>query len=164
MALKREEIVIPLEGGGGVSGLLDIPEGFATDRTMGVIVAHGAGNDMSAPLLEAFCSGLARAGCLALRFNFPYKDRGKRAPDPPHRLEAAWKAAYGFTNDQHVRNTIALIFGKPTVPNDRAERKRMDAALKIYRQHRDNGLDSDEALQALADEMEIADNAEVQDG
>ena len=61
-----------------------------------MIVAHGAGNDMNAPLLSAFCSGLVRAGILTMRFNFPYKERGRKAPDPPHKLEAAWKAAYDF--------------------------------------------------------------------
>ena len=93
-----------------VSGIVHIPEGFDGDREKGVIVAHGAGNDMHSPLLEAFCVGLARAGYLALRFNFPYKERGRKAPDPPRKLEAAWLAAYEFLR-QHERLAPRHILG-----------------------------------------------------
>ncbi len=90
------EVSIPHAGGGVVSGILDIPEGFDSLRGTGIVVAHGAGNDMHSPLLEAFASGMARGTILSLRFNFPYKEKGRKAPDPPQRLEAAWRAAYDY--------------------------------------------------------------------
>ncbi len=94
--MKTETVRIEVGTEGHVSGIVHLPEGYAEDREVGIIVAHGAGKDMHAPLLEAFCAGLARAGCLAMRFNFLYKERGRKAPDPPRRLEAAWKAAFAF--------------------------------------------------------------------
>ncbi|MFN2543650.1 MAG: alpha/beta family hydrolase [Actinomycetota bacterium] len=59
-----------------------------------VVVAHGAGNDMHSPLLVAFTDGLADAGVGSLRFNFPYKEAGRRAPDPPQALLDASRAAF----------------------------------------------------------------------
>jgi predicted alpha/beta-hydrolase family hydrolase len=94
--IQRETIEIQVEQDDVVSGILDVPAGFEPQAGTGVIVAHGAGKDMHAPLLEAFCTGLARAGYLAMRFNFLYKERGRKAPDPARRLEAAWKAATNF--------------------------------------------------------------------
>lgn len=57
-------------------------EGAVSGESTGVILAHGAGTDMHAPLLLAFAQGLAAAGYLVLRFNFLYKEKGKKAPDP----------------------------------------------------------------------------------
>jgi predicted alpha/beta-hydrolase family hydrolase len=94
-----EEVKINVDFQNDVSGILQYPEAFAPDRGTGVIVAHGAGNDMHTPLLSAFCSGLVQAGLLVMRFNFPYRERGKKAPDPAHRLEATWRAAYDFLRE-----------------------------------------------------------------
>ena len=56
-----------------------------------MILAHGAGTDMSNPLLVAFHEGLAKCGFLTVRFNFPYKERGGRAPDRKPVLEACFR-------------------------------------------------------------------------
>ena len=56
--------------------------------------AHGAGNDMRNASLLGFAEGLAEEGMACLRFNFPYKERGSRAPDPPKVLLDAWRAAF----------------------------------------------------------------------
>jgi uncharacterized protein len=66
-----------------------------------VVVAHGAGNDMASPLLVGFTEGLSEHGVGALRFNFPYKQRGARAPDPPAVLRDAFTAAF----DEAVRRS-----------------------------------------------------------
>ena len=57
-------------------------EGAVSGESTGVILAHGAGKDIHAPLLLAFAQGLAAAAYLVLRFNFLYKEKGKKAPDP----------------------------------------------------------------------------------
>jgi hypothetical protein len=108
--MPYENVRVEIDGADPVSGIVHVPEDYAGDRETGVIVAHGAGNDMHSPLLETFCDGLARAGCLALRFNFPYKEKGKKAPDPPRRLEAAWRGAYEFLR-QHERLAPRHILG-----------------------------------------------------
>lgn len=56
--------------------------------------AHGAGHDMRSAVLVGFAEGLAEQGTACLRFNFPYKERGSKAPDPPPVLLDAWRAAF----------------------------------------------------------------------
>jgi predicted alpha/beta-hydrolase family hydrolase len=58
-----------------------------------VVLGHGAGTDMQAPLLIEVAEGLSRRGHAALRFNFPYKELGRKAPDPMAKLEQAYRAA-----------------------------------------------------------------------
>jgi uncharacterized protein len=58
-----------------------------------VLLAHGAGADMHAATLAAFADALAEAGVPVMRFNFPYRTAGKRAPDRPAVLAAATREA-----------------------------------------------------------------------
>jgi predicted alpha/beta-hydrolase family hydrolase len=58
-----------------------------------VLLAHGAGADMNAATLTTVADALARAKVPSLRFNFPYKAAGRRAPDRPPVLEAALREA-----------------------------------------------------------------------
>jgi uncharacterized protein len=89
--ITSEKVFIPVGDKGNTSGILTTPGGAPQSRA--VIVAHGAGNDMTASLLAAFAEGLARAGYPVLRFNFLYSDHGRKAPDRPEVLMAAWQAA-----------------------------------------------------------------------
>lgn len=59
-----------------------------------LVLAHGAGNDLDTPLLVGFAEGLEAGGVACLRFNFPYKEQGRRAPDPERVLRQAWTAAF----------------------------------------------------------------------
>jgi predicted alpha/beta-hydrolase family hydrolase len=58
-----------------------------------VLLAHGAGADMNAATLTTVADALAAAGVPSLRFNFPYRAAGRRAPDRPPVLEAAVREA-----------------------------------------------------------------------
>jgi predicted alpha/beta-hydrolase family hydrolase len=58
-----------------------------------VLLAHGAGADMHAATLTTFADALANAGVAVLRFNFPYRSAGKKAPDRPAVLAAATREA-----------------------------------------------------------------------
>ena len=58
-----------------------------------VLLAHGAGADLDAPALRAAADALADAKIPSLRFNYPYRDAGKKAPDRPAALLAATRAA-----------------------------------------------------------------------
>jgi predicted alpha/beta-hydrolase family hydrolase len=58
-----------------------------------VLLAHGAGADMHAATLTTVADALAVAGVPSLRFNFPYRAAGRRAPDRPPVLEAAVREA-----------------------------------------------------------------------
>jgi predicted alpha/beta-hydrolase family hydrolase len=59
-----------------------------------LVLAHGAGNDLNSPILAGFAEGLAAAGVACLRFNFLYKERGRKAPDREPLLRDAWAAAF----------------------------------------------------------------------
>jgi hypothetical protein len=63
----------------------------AADRA--VLLAHGAGSDRSSPALLTVAERLAGAGIPSLRFDYPYRQAGRKAPDRPPVLEAATREA-----------------------------------------------------------------------
>jgi len=58
-----------------------------------VLLAHGAGADMHSSTLTAFADALADAKIPSLRFHFPYRSAGRRAPDRAPVLAAAVREA-----------------------------------------------------------------------
>lgn len=58
-----------------------------------VLLAHGAGTDLDAAPLRVVAEALADAKIPSLRFNYPYRDRGGKAPDRPPVLMEATRAA-----------------------------------------------------------------------
>ncbi|GKT10640.1 alpha/beta fold hydrolase [Desulforhabdus sp. TSK] len=92
--MKTVNVTIPIGRAETVSGILTLPE--TAPNGTGVILAHGAGNDMTHPMMEFLGNGLAHAGYTALRFNFLYRDKGKKAPDKQDLLYSAWEGAYRF--------------------------------------------------------------------
>ena len=74
-----------------------------------VVLGHGAGNDMDSGFMRDAFSGLVRRGCACLRFNFLYKETGRKIPDPRPKLEAAFRAAAGFAGDR--LGSAPLILG-----------------------------------------------------
>lgn len=58
-----------------------------------VLLAHGAGADMHAAALTVVADALADAKIPCLRFQYPYRAAGKKAPDRPAVLAAATRAA-----------------------------------------------------------------------
>lgn len=72
-----------------VSGVYARPDNaFAT-----LVVAHGAGAGMEHPFLSGFTRALNDDGVATLRFNFPYREAGRKFPDRPPAAIAAWRAA-----------------------------------------------------------------------
>jgi predicted alpha/beta-hydrolase family hydrolase len=107
--MKSLDVTIPVPADESVSGILDVPQGFEAGRTVAVVVAHGAGNDMHTPLLVHFSAGLCRAGYLGLRFNFPYKEKGRKAPDPQEKLVRTWQAAFEFVKNHPQFGTPRIV-------------------------------------------------------
>jgi predicted alpha/beta-hydrolase family hydrolase len=58
-----------------------------------LVVAHGAGTGMDHPFLSGFTRALNEESVATLRFNFPYREAGKKFPDKPPAAIAAWRAA-----------------------------------------------------------------------
>lgn len=72
-----------------ISGAYARPDApFAT-----LVVAHGAGAGMEHPFLRGFTRALNDDGVATLRFNFPYREAGRKFPDRPPAAIAAWRAA-----------------------------------------------------------------------
>jgi predicted alpha/beta-hydrolase family hydrolase len=91
---EQNRLSIPVGDKDHTSGILSLP-GKGRKRTA-VIIAHGAGNDMNTPLIVSFADSLVAAGYPALRFNFLYKERGKKAPDNWDTLTRTWAAAFSY--------------------------------------------------------------------
>jgi predicted alpha/beta-hydrolase family hydrolase len=96
-AVEEKRVAMPVRKGEDTSGVLTLP-GEGKKRTA-VIVAHGAGNDMNAPLITFFSRGLVAAGFPVLRFNFLYTEHGRKAPDRQELLVETWKSVYRFAQD-----------------------------------------------------------------
>jgi predicted alpha/beta-hydrolase family hydrolase len=65
-----------------------------------LVVAHGAGAGMEHPFLTGFTAALNGLGVATLRFNFPYREAGRKFPDRPPVAIAAWRAAMAIAAEQ----------------------------------------------------------------
>jgi predicted alpha/beta-hydrolase family hydrolase len=73
-----------------------VPEDH-TSATLGVLLAHGAGSDLDAPVLVAAAEAIAAAGHLAVRANLGFRQRRPTGPPPRAEasiddLDATWRA------------------------------------------------------------------------
>jgi predicted alpha/beta-hydrolase family hydrolase len=83
---------IQVDAGVMVSSVWAVPRGYRADAAPVLVLAHGAGNDMHNPLLSYVHERTAAAGLPCVKFNFPYKEQGRKAPDRPALLQACWRA------------------------------------------------------------------------
>jgi predicted alpha/beta-hydrolase family hydrolase len=83
---------IEVEPGIEVSSVWAFPDGSSMGKTQGLILAHGAGADMDHPFLSFVHEALAQRGIITVKFNFPYTEAGRKAPDHPQRLARTWRA------------------------------------------------------------------------
>jgi predicted alpha/beta-hydrolase family hydrolase len=97
--MQTESVQIPIEKEDAVSGELAIPDNWRPGGAAAVF-AHGAANDMNHPLLVSVAESFAEAGCLSLRFNFLYRELGKKSVDTERRLSLAWERAIGFLGER----------------------------------------------------------------
>jgi predicted alpha/beta-hydrolase family hydrolase len=88
MPLPESPVTITV-GNLQVSGLYARPDNpFAT-----LVLAHGAGAGMEHPFMGGFTQALNDDGVATLRFNFPYREAGRKFPDRPPLAIATWRAA-----------------------------------------------------------------------
>jgi len=85
----RRDITIDIPGRTAVSGLWLAP---AKPRAC-LVLAHGAGAGMTHAAMEAIAKGLHERGIAALRFQFPYMERGSKRVDSPAVAHAAVRSA-----------------------------------------------------------------------
>jgi len=97
-----------------VSGVLAAPRTSAGAHPLAhvaLVLGHGAGADMTNAFLSAAHAGLASQGALVLKFNFAYTEAGRRAPDPPARLVATYRAAAAWLAARPEARGRALVLG-----------------------------------------------------
>lgn len=71
-----------------ISSLWTLPDAYQAI----LIIAHGAGNDMLSPFISFLHKVIAEQGIMTVKFNFPYKEKGRKAPDRAPILEDCWQA------------------------------------------------------------------------
>lgn len=76
-----------------------------------VLLAHGAGADMHAKALTVVADALAATRIPSLRFQYPYRSAGRRAPDRPAVLDAATREAAGELARRSKVATERLVLG-----------------------------------------------------
>ena len=112
--MKARELSFPVsERIGVVSGLLVRPRGA---RAL-LVYAHGAGAGMRHAFMEASCERLATRGIATLRYQFPYTEQGRKAPNPPAVLRETVAAA--------VRTGAKLARGLPLLAGGKSMGGRM---------------------------------------
>jgi predicted alpha/beta-hydrolase family hydrolase len=107
--MRTLKVSIPITDDEKVSGVVTVPVDFQKEKTIGVILAHGAANDMENPLIVFLANGLAESGFLSLRFNFPYKEQGRKAPDPQKKLVQTWRQVFRFLKDNPKFGTKKIV-------------------------------------------------------
>ena len=113
MTPSRELRLTVSDDAGEVSAVLVRPE----DAHCLYVYAHGAGAGMRHRFMEASADRLAERGVATLRYNFPYMERGRRAPDRPPRLIETVRAA--------VAEAVRLEPGLPIFAGGRSMGGRM---------------------------------------
>jgi predicted alpha/beta-hydrolase family hydrolase len=147
----------PVHGVGEVSAVLGIPRWWPTGSRVGIVLAHGRGDDMADPLIEHLHRELTERRYLVLRFNFPFAEAGKRRPDSVHVLRRCYRAALGalardptaapahlFLGGKGLGGQVAagvagarirvdglFLMGYPLHPQDRPEKVQPDQLFRI---------------------------------
>ncbi|MEZ4301936.1 MAG: alpha/beta family hydrolase [Polyangiaceae bacterium] len=98
-------LAIPVPEAGTVSGAVHAPRSGAG---VAFALAPGAGTSMENPLLVTVANALAGRGHVVLRFNFPYRERGSRRPDPTKTLVATYRAAAGALRAMHPDRPLVI--------------------------------------------------------
>jgi uncharacterized protein len=76
-----------------------------------VLLAHGAGADMHATTLTTVADALADVRIPSMRFNFPYRSAGRKAPDRPAVLEASVREAVAELARASKVDAARLVLG-----------------------------------------------------
>ena len=91
-----------LEQVGGVSVLRNAVDGAA----WAFVYAPGAGSNLRDPFGQRLAERLPEAGVSLVRFQFPYKEAGRRRPDSPGTLLATWRAVLESSRSDGARTAI----------------------------------------------------------
>lgn len=85
--MKKQNHQLVINEKSTISSVWLIPENYQT----ALIIAHGAGNGMDSPFTSYLHEQIAQHDILSIKFNFPYMEQGRKAPNRPPVLEATWQ-------------------------------------------------------------------------
>lgn len=72
-----------------------------------IVVAHGAGAGMEHPFMAGYTRALNDAGFATLRFNFAYREAGRKFPDRPPAAIAAWREVVAVAAERAAAAGVA---------------------------------------------------------
>jgi predicted alpha/beta-hydrolase family hydrolase len=114
-AARFEEVQIPLREPahdlGHVSGVLGIPEWWPTGSRISVVLAHGQRTNHDDPQIANLHRELTERKFLTLRFNFPFAEAKRKAPDPMPVLERTLRSAIAFLGRDPTAAPAHLFVG-----------------------------------------------------
>lgn len=94
-------------GTGEVSAVMNaVPDPAAL-----LILAHGAGVRRDHPSVDRLARALAGSGFSVLRFNFPYSEAGRRAPDRAPVLVRTWIDVLAWARSREPGRTLPILAG-----------------------------------------------------
>ncbi len=73
-----------------------------------LVLAHGAGAGMEHPFMKSLAKGICAHGIHVVRFNFPYKQRGKKMPGSPKESILALEKVSQFVKAKFPDCSIVL--------------------------------------------------------
>ena len=76
-----------------------------------LVLAHGSSQGMHSCLFDAVAQRLENIGIAVVRFNFPYMEQGKRAPDGRKKLELCYRLVLADI-ERRAEGTKIFIGGK----------------------------------------------------
>lgn len=85
--MRSENHSISVADKGEISSSWLIPENYQR----ALIIAHGAGKNMDSEFICVLHEGIAKHNILTVKFNFPYMEQGRKAPDRAPTLLACWQ-------------------------------------------------------------------------
>jgi predicted alpha/beta-hydrolase family hydrolase len=94
--MKESRALVMVGTRGPVSALLLRPD----NARLLCVIGHGAGAGMRHPFMARVATDLADRGIATFRYQFPYMEAGRRAPDPPRVLEETVRAAIAAAHEQ----------------------------------------------------------------
>jgi predicted alpha/beta-hydrolase family hydrolase len=150
---EHQELRFSVDGAGEVSALLVNPK----NARWLLVLAHGAGAGMAHPFMENLSDELAAVGVATFRYQFPYMQQRRHAPDSPAVLtrtvaaatQAATQAVPGLpllaggksmggrmTSQAAAQNLLdgvrgLVFFGFPLHPPNRPGTNRADHLAKV---------------------------------
>lgn len=120
--MNERSLRIDLDGGDSVCAVLRLPQESDQNRFELLALAHGAGADMRSAFLSYVCESVAAAGIATLKFNFPYMEKGRKAPDPARKLEATWRSVLDRLRDDPALGFANVFVGGKSLGGRMASR------------------------------------------